>query len=159
MEWLILFILLSILLCLLEIRKLKKSIPQEVRRQILPHLSLEISEKEMGLFLKNEGYLPAQGIKIEDTEVLLEDTGFKVNYILKFPLIKQIDPKTRVALKFDVYDKEGRFLPEPTERLFVHLLKPTFKVKISFSNLEGNRFCVLFSKKGEKFILGETKEI
>lgn len=154
-----LIVLTCLLLILMQIHKLRRSVPQEVTKQILPHLSLEISEKDMTFYLKNEGYLPAKGVRIEDTEVLVEDGGFKTVYVLKFEMVELIEPKRKVSLKFDVYDKEGRFLPEATERLFVHLLLPPFKVRASFSNVDGQKFSVVFSKRGEKFYIGENQDL
>jgi hypothetical protein len=150
-DWLIAVAFFIIALCVLKIRELKKSTAREIQRHLLPQLILEIDKREMCFYLKNEGFSIVQDIQIADSELTLEDSGFKVNYILRFENRDFLRPKEGMKLKFKVLDKDQTFLPEVTERIFGHLINPLFKIEIACSDIEGQRIRFIFSKKGERF--------
>lgn len=150
-DWLIAVAFLIIILCVLKIRKLKKSIAGEIQRQVLPQLILEMDKGEMCFYLKNEGFSIIQDIQIADSEITLEDPGFKVHYILRFENRGFLRPKEGIKLKFKVLDKDQTFLPEITERIFPHLINPSFKIVMTCSDIEGHHMRFMFSKKGERF--------
>lgn len=157
------FTSLILLLCLLQIRRLKKTIAQEARRRLLPQLNLELilgtGQQDMGLYLKNENFFLAKDIKIEDVEMALEDSGFKVNVILKFEGIDYLKPQESVRLSLKVFNNKRDFLPEATEKIIPHLVSPSFKVKIYYSNIENLRFLALFLKKREKFSIEKVESL
>jgi len=150
-DWLIAVAFFIIFLCILEIRRFKKSFARELERQLLPQLILYIDKKDMCFYLKNEGYSVVQDIKIEDAEIILEDSGFKIGYILRFENIDFLKPKEGIALNFKVFDKDLTFLPEATERLFCHLINPPLKIAMTYSDIEGRYLRFIFSRRGEKF--------
>jgi len=143
---------------LLELRKLKRIISQQVHERLLPQLSIDLVcnpslPEEMGLYLKNESSFLAKDILIEDLNLTLDDSGYRIGHLFKFELIDFLKPQEIVKLKFKVFDEKNQFLPEVTERIFPHLLSPVFRIKISCSNIENVKFCVLLSKKREKFFI------
>lgn len=153
-DWIIAITLFILIFCILEIRKLKKSIEQEIHKRILPELVLEfISDKyaqDSGFYLKNESFFLARDIQIEDTELILDDFGYKVNFVLKFEGIDYIKPQEKVQLKFKVCDRNQILRPDITERIIPHLTAASFKVGIRYSNIENLRLYVIFSKKEGK---------
>ena len=153
-DWLILATSIILILCILEIRRLKKSIVRGVQKQLLPQLALEFNpgvSEDAGFYLKNESFFIAREIQFEDVEFTLDDLGYKVGSILKFESIDSLKPQEKVKLKFKVFDLDKDFLPEATERILPHLIESCFKVKVNYSNLENLKFGVVFAKKKEKF--------
>ena len=149
-DWLIALAFFIVILCALEIKKLKKTITKEIQRQLLPQLTLNIDKKEWCFYLKNEGYSIVQDIEIADVALTLEDSGFKVDYILRFENIGFLRPKEGIRLNFKVFDKDQTFLPEVTERIFAHLINPSFKIEMTYSDIEGRQLRFVFFKKGEE---------
>lgn len=150
-DWLMLAVSLLLILCVLEIRRLKKTITQEIQRKLLPQLILYIDKKEMFFYLKNEGFSIVRNIEIEDSKVILDDSGFKVTSILRFENTDFLKSQEGVKLKFKVFDENKNFLPESTERIFPHLFKPSFNIAITCSDIEGRKFRFMFSKREGKF--------
>lgn len=140
-----------LVICIFKIRKLKGSLAQQVRKQLIPQLILEIDDKDSGIYIKNEGFFLVQSIKIEDAQVTLDDFGFKLGAILKFQDIDFIKPNEEVRLEVKAYDKNQSFLPALTEKLIPHLVSVPFKIEMYFSNIEGLKFRIVFNKRGEKF--------
>ncbi|MFA6216674.1 MAG: hypothetical protein WDL87_03365 [Candidatus Omnitrophota bacterium] len=161
-DWFILLTLSILMFSLLEIRKLKKIISQEAQKRLIPQLALELildaNPKKSGFYLKNDGFFLAREIKIEDLDLILDDYGFKLNYILKFEMIDSLKPQERIKLDFKTFDKKLTPLPEVTEMLIPHLINPAFKVIIFYTNIENIKFRLAFSKKREKFSV-ESLEI
>jgi hypothetical protein len=150
-DWLIAVACFIIILCVLRIRNLKKTITQEIQRQVLPQLILEMNKKEMCFYLKNEGFSIIQDIQIADLGLTLDDSGFNVDFILRFESKGYLRPKEDEKLKLKVFDKNQTFLPEVTERMFNHLIGISFNIEISCSDIEGRHIQFLLSKKGDKF--------
>ncbi len=158
-DWLIALIFSILILCALKIRELKKTLAREIQRQVLPQLILEMDKREMCFYLKNEGFSIIQDIQIADSELTLDDSGFKVDYILRFENRGFLRPKESEKLELKVFDKGKTFLPEVTERIFAHLINPSFDIVITCSDIEDHHIRFMFSKRGERFyvkrILGQ----
>ena len=154
-DWLIVVTTIILALCILEIRRLKKSIVQEVQKRLLPQLALEFNSDtnsdDAGFYLKNESFFIAREIQFEDVEFTLDDLGYKVSSILKFEGIDSLKPQEKIKLKFKVFDRDNSFLPEVTERIIPHLIDPSFKIGVNYSNIENLKSRVVFAKKKEKF--------
>jgi hypothetical protein len=150
-EWLITLACLIIVLCVLRIRKLEKTITQEIQRQVLPQLMLELDKKEMCFYLRNEGFSIIQDIQIADSELTLNDSGYNTNFILRFESRGYLRPKEREKLEFKVFDISRTFLPEVTEKMFNHLISASFNIEVNCSDIEGRRIKFLLSKNGDKF--------
>ena len=150
-EWLIALAFFILILCVLEIRKLKKSIAREIKRQLWPQLILEMDKRGMCFYLKNEGFSIIQDIQIVDSKVTVEDSGFKTDYILRFENIGFLRPKEGIELKFQVFAKDQTLLPGVAERIFCHLINLSFEMGITCSDIEGRQIRFIFSKKGENF--------
>ena len=150
-EWLLIAVFFILILCIREIRRLKNNIIQEVQKKLFPQLMMYIDSKEMFFSLKNEGFSLARNIEIDELTLYLEDTGFKVGYILRFENINILKPQEEVKLKFQVFDENHHFKAETTERIFPHLIRPPFNVRMSCSDIEERKFRFLFAKRGEKF--------
>jgi len=154
-DWFILASLFILLLCILEIHRLKKVIAGDVQKQLIPQLNCELildeTVENMGLYLKNESFFLARSIKVEDIELTLDDLGYKVGLILRFEDIDSLGPQEKIKLKLKVFDRDQRFRLDLTERIIPHLISAFFKIKIFYSNIEGLKFCALFFKKKNKF--------
>jgi hypothetical protein len=141
----------------LQIRRLKKLIAHEARRQLTPQLTLSLviekNLKDTGLFLTNESFFLARNIKIEDLELTIDDFGYKVTYILQFGALDFLKEHDTAKIDVKVLDKNREFLSQVTESIIPHLIGPSFKLKVCYTNVENLQFCVLFSKKREKFIV------
>ena len=162
-DWLILTTLLILLFCILEIRKLKKIIVKDIQKRLIPQLNcvliFDADIEGNGLYLKNEGFFLARSIKVEDLNFIFDDLGFKVGVILKFEEVDSLNPQEKTKLKFKVFDKGQTFLTEITDRIIPHLITPSFKLKIFYTNIEGIKFCSLFTKKREKFYPEKTEAL
>jgi hypothetical protein len=149
-DWLIIVAFCALLVCLLEIQRLKKQIAYNSRKSLAPQLMLELSVKEaaeeMGIYLKNEGFFIAQQIKIDALKIGIDDYGFRNEFILEFEGIEVLRPKERKRLVFKVFDRNHAYLQDATERLLPHLVSPAFKIVVFYSNIEGVRFRAEFSK-------------
>lgn len=154
-DWLILAILFALVLCVIQLRKLRKSIPREIQKRIIPPLGLELNigrdEDDTGLFLRNDGYSAVRNVVIEDLPLTLDDWGLKVSCVVRFKNIDTVGPQQRVKVPYRVYDKHEEFLPQVTDKLLPHLIGPDFKVKIRYTTIEGATFSVIFSKQRDKF--------
>ena len=153
-DWLI-FVTLSILaFCLLEIRKLKKLIILETSRQLVPQLALELvisqNIQDAGFVLKNDSFFLARNITIEDVPLTLDDYGFRINYVLKFQTREFLKPQESTRLELKVY-KNNDFVANVTETIIPHLISPSFRIKVFYTNIENRQFCIIFNKKREKF--------
>ena len=156
-DWLIIAASIILVFCILEIRKLKRSITREIHRRLLPQLGLEFiadrDSPDAGLHLKNEGFFLAQDIRIEDVDPALEDFGLRMEYILRFEAVDFLRPQERVKLKFKVFDRNGEFLAEVSEKIIPHLIRPSFRITLRYSNIENLKFRAVFLKKREKFYI------
>ncbi len=154
-DWLIAITLLILMFCIIEIRKLKKTIAKETQKRLIPQLNLEfnsdIQHKTAGFHLKNESFFLARNITIKDIELILSDFGFKKTIILKFKDINLLRPEEKIQLEFKVFDINGEPLPEVTEKIIPHLISPSFKIKIYYSNVENLKFCAVFLKTKDIF--------
>ena len=156
-EWLVASAALILLVCMVEIRKLKKIITEEIQRHLMPQLMLSMDKEEMCFYLSNEGYSIVQDIKIEDSKITLNDSGFDVTQLLQFESIAFLKPKEKIKLNFKVFDKDKRFLPEITQRIFAHLIQPAFSLELSYADTEGTRYRFIYSKKEESFFSERIK--
>ena len=150
-DWLIIAVSFILIICILQIRKLKKALILEIQKRLIPNLTLEIDENELGIYIKNESFFLAQNIKIEDTELILDDYGFKFGVILKFEDVGALRSQERLKLKFKAFDKQQNFLADLTERIIPHLISTSFKVKIYLSNIENMKFCIALNRRQKKF--------
>lgn len=157
-EWLIVIAALILVVSMIEMRKLKKIIAEEIQRQIMPQLMIVMDKKEMCFYLSNEGYSIVQDIKIADSELVLDDSGFKVTHFLRFEPISFLRPKEKAKLQFGVYDKSLRFLPDLTEKIFAHLIQPSFKLELTYADTEGTRYRFVYTKKEDKFFSERIKQ-
>lgn len=139
--------------CILQIRRLKKIIALETKKRLIPYLTLELDKKQHGIYAKNESFFLSKDIKIEDTEITLDDFGFKTNLILKFEGIDTLRPQERAQLKLKVFDKQGNFLSELTQKIILHLINTPFTVRIHLSNIENTKFCVTLTRRQQKFFI------
>jgi hypothetical protein len=160
-DWLIVVTSIILTLCILEIRRLKKSIVQEVQKRLLPQLVLEfnsdVNSGDAGFYLKNESFFIARKIQFEDAEFTLDDLGYKVGSILQFEGIDSLNPQEKAKLKFKVFDRDRSFLPDVTERIIHHLIDPCFKIRVNYSNIENLKSRVVFAKKKGKFYTESIK--
>ena len=140
-----------LVICIFKIRKLKKSLAQQVRKQLIPQLILKIDDKDLAINIKNESFFLVQSIKIEDVQVALDDFGFKLSVILKFEHIDFIKPNETVKLRIKACDRNQNFLPDLTEKLIPHLVSVPFKITMYFSNIEGLKFRIVFNKRKDNF--------
>jgi hypothetical protein len=161
-DWLIAITLCILVFCILEIRKLKKTIAGETQKRLVPQLNLEfnsdIEHKDSGFHLKNESLFLARDITIENPELTLNDFGFKKTFLLKFDGIALLKPQEKIRLKLQVLDLNGEFLPDVTEKIIPHLISPSFEIRLCYSNIENIKFSVVFLKTKETFRL-ESSEV
>jgi hypothetical protein len=150
-DGLIIVVSFILIICISRIRKLKKALILEIQKRLIPNLTLEIDENELGIYIKNESFFLAQNTKIEDTELILDDYGFKFGVILKFEDVGALRSKERLKLKFKAFDKQQNFLADLTERIIPHLISASFKVKIYLSNIENMKFCIALNRRQKKF--------
>ena len=160
-DWVIIIAMFALLLCLFEIRRLKKLLTQHTKRMLIPQLNCELlldeDAKKSGIYLTNESYFLVRGIKFDDAAVTINDSGYNVGMILKFEEIETLRPQEKMKLKLKVFDKEGDLESRMTEVINLHLTNASFKIKIHYSNIEEKKFFAVFSKKGEKFYLQSTQ--
>lgn len=156
-DWLIAITSFILIACISEIRKLKKSLALEIQKRLIPQLILEIDKETMKMHIKNESLYLAQNIKIEDTEVILDDCGFKTGVMLKFEGVDFLRANEKAELKFKAFDRQKNFLSDLTERIMPHLINAPFKVKVRLSNIENIKFCIILNKKQDKFSLEQIE--
>lgn len=160
-DWLITITLFILVFCILEIRKLKKTIANEAQKRLVPQLSLEfnseIQDKFAGFHLKNESLFLARDITIEDTELTLSDFGFKKTILLKFDNISLLRAEEKIQLKLQVLDLNRKPLPEVTEKIIPHLISPSFKIRLFYSNVENIKFSAVFLKTEDGFHIENFK--
>lgn len=154
-DWLIGITLLILVFCILEIKKLKKTITKEAQKRLIPQLDLEfnhnIQEKTAGLHLKNKSFFLARDITIKDTRLDLSDFGFKKTIILRFENVNLLRPEEKIQLNFKVLDINEEPLPDVTEKIIPHLISPSFELRIYYSNVENLNFCAVFLKTKDTF--------
>ena len=155
-DWLILITLIILVFCILEIYRLRKSIAQEIHRRLTPQLTFYIDTDAMAVFIKNESYFLARDIKIEETNVIIEDYGFKKRITLRFEPVDSLRPQEEAPLKLKTFDKQQELPENVTKTMVTHLASASFRLKVNYSNIENLMFNALIIKKGKKFY---TKEI
>ncbi|HRZ14264.1 MAG TPA: hypothetical protein P5110_02030 [Candidatus Omnitrophota bacterium] len=148
-DWVIVFSSTILVACLLDIQRLKKAIIQEVQRKFIPQLFLEMNETDSCFYLSNNSIFMAQNVVIEEVLLHMDEYGFGKKLTLKFDPLPPLRPKEKIRLQFKVYDKEF-FLQEVTDKIFLHLVPASFKVKINYSNIENLAFSVTFAKEADK---------
>ena len=150
-------------ICILEIRKLKKSISEQVQRRLTPQLILDfifnMNDPKTGFYLKNESYFLAKSIKIDNVRMVLDDFGFKKTIVLKFDEIDYLKPNEEKKLSYKVFDKNLAPMDEIADKLPPHLIQASFKVKIYYSNIEDIPLYVVFTRMKGKFILEEINYV
>jgi hypothetical protein len=160
-DWLIIIASLIMVICIYEIRKLKKKISVEIHKRILPQLGLEIvleaNTQNSGLYLKNESFFLARDIQFEDIEVTLDDLGYTYSLIIKIEGVDSLRAQEIIKLKINVFDKNLSPLPDVTERIIPHLVGINFKVSLNFLNIENIKSHVVFSKTGKQFCIESSK--
>jgi len=150
-------------ICILEIRKLKKSISEQVQRSLTPQLVLDfifkLGDKTSGFYLKNESFFLAKSIKIEDVKMVLDDFGFKKTIVLKFNEIDYLKPNEETKLGYKIFDINLAPLDEIADKLPPHLIQASFKVKIYYANIEDIPLYVIFSRMKGRFFLEEINYV
>ncbi|MFH1201995.1 MAG: hypothetical protein V1674_03795 [Candidatus Omnitrophota bacterium] len=149
-DWIILATLGILIWCIFEIKRLKKTVAQEVRSRLIPQLNLEIDTNSRQLILKNESFFLAKDIRIEALEIILEDYGFKKHIGLRFNNIDALRPKEKIKLEFKAFDANQELPQSLVEKMILHLMGADFKVKIYYSNIENTKFCIGLVKKRDR---------
>ena len=161
-DWFIAFTLFILILCVRQIRLLKKSIARETQKRLIPQLLIELIpgvDKIAGLYLSNESPFLVRNVRIEDSECVLEDYGFGLRCFLHFEPIGLLKPHEKIKLFFKVVDKKGAVLEKITEAVMPHLVTPSFKIKIVYANIENLEFKVIFAKKKQEFLMEHFEQI
>lgn len=160
-DWLITITLCILVFCILEIRKLKKTIAYEAQKRLVPQLRLEfnsdIQDKFAGFHIINESLFLARDITIENTELTLNDFGWKKTIILKFDSLGSLSAGEKIRLKLQVLDLNKNPLPEVTEKIIPHLISPSFKIQLFYSNVENIKFSAVFLKTEDGFHIENFK--
>jgi hypothetical protein len=160
-DWLIIIASLILIICIYEIRKLKKKISVEIHKRILPQLGLEIileaNTQNSGLYLKNESFFLARDIRFEDIEITMDDLGYTYGLVIKIESVDSLRAQERIKLIINVFDKNLSPLCDVTERIIPHLVGINFKVALSFSNIENVKSYVVFSKTEKQFCIENSK--
>ena len=158
-DWIIISLILSVLLCLVKIRRLKKSIIQlkktlleENRKRIVPVLILESRAKHPGLYLKNDSDCMAKDIKIRDVLLTLE-YDFKKTIILKFDPIEVLGPSKAVKLHYSAFDGGHKVSYTDARNLLLHINRASFEVQIKYKNVEDIAFLTVIIKEKDAFHL------
>ncbi|MFH1655057.1 MAG: hypothetical protein ABH954_00390 [Candidatus Omnitrophota bacterium] len=151
-DWLIVVSLVILVTCLIQIRRLKRIIVQEVRRRLVPEVVLELDVDERAILIKNQSTMFAKNINIEDIRLNLVDYGFTMGFLLKFDEIGSLKPNENLKLNFRLIKGEKDEIPKRELGRFIpHLVATGFKAKIHYSNLENLKFsCLLVKKVGKK---------
>jgi len=154
-DWLIIVTLTILVICLIQIRRLKRIIVQEVRRRLIPEIVLELDVNERAIFIKNQSAMLAKDIKIEDIELTLVDYGFAMAFSLKFEGLDFLKANEKSPLNFKVFKAGEECMPSEAKRIVPHLVSIPFKIKINYSNIENLKFSCLSVKKvgAKKFSL------
>jgi hypothetical protein len=154
-DLLILLLLFILILCLAYIRKLKKQLDFEHYKRVHPQVQFELvtynENNDHGFYVQNESFFLLKDIMIQDINATLVDSGFNQELTLKFDLIDFLKSKEKTKLSCKVFDKQGRALPDITEKIIPHLLNISFPVIIRYSTIEGRTFLATFMKKRDKF--------
>lgn len=139
----------------LEIRKLKKKVTKEIHLLLTPQLSMHMIpglEQNAGIYVQNESAFLVRDLWIDEAEFILEDFGFNIHCIVVAEPIEFLKPRERVKLNIRIVNKKHEPMPKLTGAAIPHLLSPSFKVTVRYSNIENVRFKVVFAKKREQFI-------
>ena len=152
-DWLIIVTVSILVSSIIQIRKLKKTLVQEVHRRLVPELAFDLDLEEVGLFIKNESCLIAKDVQVEDLKIDLEDYGFVMHFILKFEQIETLRPKERVKLKFKIFREDGDVPSGDTEGIIPHLVNASFRIKVHYANIENLNFGAEYLRKANSFSL------
>lgn len=162
-DWLLVLGALIILLCLLEIERLRALFELELKKRLVPQLNLELITDskigENGFFLKNEGFLIARNIKFDPVFWEMADLGFPVKLILKFADIDFIRSNEKIKIDFEIFDEDKKPRPDIADKVLFHLIRPSFKIKVNYSNIEDIAFSAVFDKKRTKFLLEKIETL
>jgi hypothetical protein len=150
-DWLIIVTLTILVICFIQIRRLKRIIVQEVRRRLIPEIVLELDINERTIFIKNQSAMLAKDIKIEEVKLTLVDYGFAMDFSLKFEDVDFLKANERLPLNFKVFKAGEECMPSEARRIIPHLVSIPFKIKIDYANIENLKFsCLLVKKVGNK---------
>lgn len=152
-DWLIFITLAILLIALLQIRKLKKALIQEIHRRLVPELMFELDLKDLGLFIKNESALIAKEIAIQDANIIIEDFGFMMHFTLKFDPVEILRPNERIKLNFTAIHQGQDDAIRTPEGILPHLSSASFRLIIDFYNIENLKFRAEFIRKPNRFVL------
>lgn len=161
-DFLILASLGLLLFSVLEIRKLKKTVTKEIQRLLIPQLSMHMVpglDKDSGVYLQNDSAFLVRDLRIDDVEFVLEDFGFNIHCIVTFDPVAFLKPRERIKLQLAIVNKKREPMPKLTGAAIPHLLSPSFKVTMRYSNIENVRFKLIFTKKREQFSAEGIEEI
>jgi len=161
-DFLILASLGLLFFAVLEIRKLKKKVATEIHRLLTPQLSMHMVpglDKDSGIYLQNESSFLVRDLILEDTEFILEDFGFNIHCIVTFEPVAFLKPRERIKLRLTIVNKKREPMPKLTGAAIPHLLSPSFKITMRYSNIENVRFKVVFAKKREQFTAEGLEQI
>lgn len=148
-DWLIIVTSTILVGSLIEIRRLKKNLIQQVQRRFIPQLALSMDEQQNCFWLENTSAFLAQQVVIEDTLVALQDFGYRKQLTLRFEQPGLLKPGERARLSYKVFDKDF-FLADLTEKIFLHLIDADFKMRVGFTTVEGLKFTADFVKEGSR---------
>ncbi|RJP27191.1 MAG: hypothetical protein C4533_08265 [Candidatus Omnitrophota bacterium] len=162
-DWSLVLAALIIILCLLEIERLRALFEIELKKRLVPQLGMElITDSKVGdngFFLKNESFLIARNIRFDPVFWEMSDLGFPVKLILKFAGIDFIRSNEKVKIDFEILDEDKKPRPEITDKVLPHLIRPSFKVRVHYSNIEDIAFNAVFDKKRNKFLLEKIETL
>ncbi len=140
----------ALIIALWKIRRLKKSLMSETRRQLIPVITMEINPRKPGIFLKNEGNCYAKDIHLEDTQCRL-DYDFKKDVTLRFDRVGFLKPSEKVKLGLRIFDGPYEIPSREIQTLFAVLSKAAFEVRLVCANIEDSRYTVCLIRDKDCF--------
>jgi len=158
-DWLILLALIVLLFSILKIRRLKKTITEDVLTRLMPEVSLLIEggmDKEF--YLKNHSMTIAKNIRIEEANIDIDDFGFKIPLKVIFSRVDSLNPLDQVKLDYQIFCRGNEIMPEEKSKFLMHILFTDFDCRVNYENIENKTFCSYIVNRKGKFSIREISQ-
>ena len=159
-DWLIIFTLIILSFLIIKIRKLKKIIREETLSRLMPQVGLTIEgDFNKVFYLKNYSTSIARNIRIEDTDIAIDDFGFKTPIKVVFERVDSLNPMDKVELNFRIFSRDSEADPDTKNRYMNHIMFTDFDCRIYYDNIQNMSFSSLIVNRNRKLSIREISRV
>jgi hypothetical protein len=152
-DWFIVLALIILLFSIIRVRRLKKIVSEETLNRLMPMVGL-IIEGDMNskdFYLTNYSTSIAKNIHLDDTEISIDDFGFKIPLKIVFESVDSLNPVDKMKLNYKIFLRGSEVNQDTKDIYMSHFLFTDFDSRVHYENIHNARFCSQIMNRTGKF--------